>query len=270
VTNLQFRPSEEVDMEPEEAPVAVVTGAAGGIGRACVQAFADAGYVVAALDLAGQGIERVVEEDAISGSIAIECDITDWESVEAAFSVIGETLGRIDALAANAGSEGYFDFGELTVDEIRRQIDVNLIGHLLCIKAALPLLEAAGSGAIVITASVQGHLTLPGCVPYAASKAGLMATARALAVELGPKRVRVNTVSPGTIATPMLDRSLVGMTTQEEEDILTGLRTANALGRIGEPREIAEVIVFLCSHGASYVTGADLVVDGGYLRVKKF
>jgi NAD(P)-dependent dehydrogenase (short-subunit alcohol dehydrogenase family) len=257
-------------MKPADAPVAVVTGAAGGIGRACVQAFADAGYLVAALDLAEKGSELFVEEAASSNSITIACDISDWASVEAAFSAIGETYGRIDALAANAGTEGYFDFDELTVAEIRRQIDVNLVGHLFCIKAALPLLEASGSGAVVITASVQGHLALPGCVPYAASKAGLMATARALAVELGRKRIRVNTVSPGTIATPMLDRSLVGMNTQEKEDILTGIRTANALGRIGEPREIAEVILFLCSQSASYVTGADLVVDGGYLRVKKF
>jgi len=252
--------------------VAVVTGAAGGIGRASVRAFAEAGYAVAALDLDEAGAQRAAEESAGPGgrALGIGCDVADWESVERAFARVGEELGRVDALHANAGSEGYFAFVEITIAELRRQIDVNLLGHLLCIKAALPLLERAGGGAIVITSSVQGHLTLPGCVPYAAAKGGLMAAARALAVELGPQGIRVNTISPGTIDTAMLDRSLAGMNTDEVADVLDRVRGANALGRIGEPREIADVAVFLCSRGASYVTGEDVVVDGGYLRVKKF
>jgi NAD(P)-dependent dehydrogenase (short-subunit alcohol dehydrogenase family) len=249
--------------------VAVVTGAAGGIGRASVQAFAAAGYAAAALDLDEAGALRCAE-DTVGRVVAIGCDVADWESVQRAFARIGEELGRVDALHANAGSEGYFAFEELPIDELRRQIDVNLVGHLYCIKAALPLLEQAGGGAIVLTASVQGHLTLPGCVPYAAAKGGLMAVARALAVELGPKGIRVNTISPGTIDTPMLDRSLEGMNTEEVENLLTGVRGANALGRIGDASEVADVVVFLCSAGASYVTGEDVVVDGGYLRVKKF
>jgi NAD(P)-dependent dehydrogenase (short-subunit alcohol dehydrogenase family) len=252
-----------------ESRVAVVTGAAGGIGRAAVQAFAEAGYAVAALDLDEHGAVEAAER-AGGQATGIGCDVADWDSVRAAFARVEQELGRVDALHANAGSEGYFAFEELPIEELRRQIDVNLVGHLYCIKAALPLLEAAGGAAIVITASVQGHLTLPGCVPYAAAKGGLMAVARALAVELGPKGIRVNTISPGTIDTPMLDRSLEGMNTEEVENLLAGVRGANALGRIGDPREVADVAVFLCSEGASYVTGEDVVVDGGYLRVKKF
>jgi NAD(P)-dependent dehydrogenase (short-subunit alcohol dehydrogenase family) len=249
--------------------VAVVTGAAGGIGRASVQAFAAAGYAVAALDLDEAGAV-VCAEETEGRAVGVGCDVADWESVQRAFARVGEELGRVDALHANAGSEGYFAFEELPIEELRRQIDVNLVGHLYCIKAALPLLERAGGGAIVLTASVQGHLTLPGCVPYAAAKGGLMAVARALAVELGPKGIRVNTISPGTIDTPMLDRSLEGMNREEVENLLTGVRAANALGRIGNASEVADVVVFLCSDGASYVTGEDVVVDGGYLRVKKF
>ncbi len=257
-------------MNTAEGRVAVVTGAAGGIGRASVRAFAGAGYAVAALDLDGDGATRAAEEEAPGRAIGVQCDVSDWESVQAAFARVREEYGRVDALLTNAGSEGYFSFEEITIEEMRRQIDVNLLGHLYCIKAVLPLLEAAGGGAVVMTASVQGHLTLPGCVPYAASKAGLMAVARALAVELGGKGIRVNTVSPGTIDTPMLDRSLVGMKIEEVENVMAGIRAANALGRVGEPREIADVVVFLCSEGASYVTGEDIVVDGAYLRVKKF
>jgi len=253
--------------------VAVVTGAAGGIGRASLEAFAVAGYAVAALDLDEAGATRAAEETATETgrrAVGIGCDIADWGSVENAFAHVAEALGRVDALHANVGSEGYFAFGEMAIAELRRQIDVNLVGHLYCIKAALPLLERAGGGAIVITASVQGHLTLPGCVPYAAAKAGLMAVARALSVELGPKGIRVNTISPGTIDTPMLDRSLEGMNVADADNLLAGIRGANALGRVGDPREVASVAVFLCSSGASYVTGEDVVVDGGYLRVKKF
>ena len=253
--------------------VAVVTGAAGGIGRASLEAFAVAGYAVAALDLDEAGATRAAEETATETgrrAVAIGCDIADWGSVENAFAHVAEALGRVDALHANVGSEGYFAFGEMAIAELRRQIDVNLVGHLYCIKAALPLLERAGGGAIVITASVQGHLTLPGCVPYAAAKAGLMAVARALSVELGPKGIRVNTISPGTIDTPMFDRSLEGMNVADADNLLAGIRGANALGRVGDPREVASVAVFLCSSGASYVTGEDVVVDGGYLRVKKF
>lgn len=127
-----------------------------------------------------------------------------------------------------------------------------------------------GAGSIVFTASVQGHITLPGCAPYAASKAGLMAVARALSVELGDRGIRVNTVSPGTIDTPMLRRDLAGMNTAEAAAFRDRVDGANALGRVGEAREIADVVVFLCSDGASYITGADVPVDGGFLRVKKF
>lgn len=255
-----------------EQRVAAVTGAAAGIGLASARAFASAGYAVALLDIDEPGARRAADELAAGGgrAIGIRCDIADWDDVRDAFERIESELGRLDALHSNAGSEGYFPFDEISIDEMRRQLDVNLLGHLYCIKAALPLLGAGSGAAIVITASVQGHLTLPGCVPYAAAKAGLMAVARALAVELGPKGIRVNTVSPGTIATPMLDRSLEGMDPEQVGTTLAQIRAANALGRIGEPAEIAGVVVFLCSEAAGYVTGEDVVVDGGYLCVKKF
>jgi NAD(P)-dependent dehydrogenase (short-subunit alcohol dehydrogenase family) len=249
--------------------VALVTGAANGIGRASAEAFAGAGYAVVLLDRDGDGA-RAAAAALGEPAIAVECDVSDWDDVRRAFDEVDRAHGRLDALHANAGSEGYYAFEEMPIEELRRQVDVNLMGHLYCLRAALPLLAAAGGGSIVLTASVQGHLTLPGCVPYAAAKAGLMAVARALAVELGPKGIRVNTVSPGTIATPMLDRSLEGMAAEEVEGFLGQVRAANALGRIGEPRDIANVVVFLCSEGAAYVTGEDVVVDGGYLRVKKF
>jgi NAD(P)-dependent dehydrogenase (short-subunit alcohol dehydrogenase family) len=251
------------------ARVAVITGAAAGIGFASARAFRDAGYRVALLDRDVAQLAARADELGDS-AISIGCDVAVWEEVQEAFDEVEAAFGRIDALHSNAGVSGYFLFEELSIDEMRSQIDVNLMGHLYCVKAALPLLAEPPGGAIVFTASVQGHLTLPGCVPYAAAKAGLMAVARALAVELGPKGIRVNTVSPGTIDTPMLRRDLSGMEQEQIDDFLGRVENANALGRIGDSREIADVVVFLCSEGASYVTGEDVVVDGGYLRTKRF
>ena len=248
--------------------VAVVTGAASGIGRASATAFARAGYRLALLDRDAAGLAESLA--VVPGATTHICDIADHRQVKQAFGEIGSSHGRIDALHANAGVSTYMPFRELPADQIRRQVELNLVGHLYCVSEALPLLSVPETSAIVFTASVQGHLTLPGCVPYAAAKAGLMSAARALAVEVGEQGIRVNTVSPGTIDTPMLQRDLAGMDKTQAEGFLASVARANALGRIGEPREIAEVVVFLCSEGASYVTGEDIVVDGGYLRVKRF
>jgi NAD(P)-dependent dehydrogenase (short-subunit alcohol dehydrogenase family) len=256
----------------EHRPVALVTGAAAGIGAASALAFAGAGYRVALADIDEAGAGRQAAELRAGGvdAIAVGVDVADADQVERLLAAVGEQLGRLDAVHSNAGVEGYVNLADMPLDVLRRQIDVNLVGHLLVVRASVPLLRRSGGGSIVFTASVQGHLTLPGCVPYAASKAGLMASARALAVELGGDGIRVNTVSPGTIDTPMLRRDLHDMNPTDLEAFFAKVQAANALGRIGDAREIADVVVFLCSEGASYVTGEDIVVDGGYLRVKRF
>jgi NAD(P)-dependent dehydrogenase (short-subunit alcohol dehydrogenase family) len=122
----------------------------------------------------------------------------------------------------------------------------------------------------VFISSVQAYVTLPGCVPYAAAKAGLVAAARALAPEVGRHGIRVNAIAPGTIDTPMLHRDLTGMGPEEAGQFLGKVAAANALGRIGRPDEIADVVVFLASAASRYITGATVVVDGGYLAVKTF
>ena len=122
----------------------------------------------------------------------------------------------------------------------------------------------------MFTSSVQGHITLPGCAPYAAAKAGLMAVARALSVELGDRGIRVNTVSPGTIDTPMLRRDLSGMNTSEAAAFMERVEGANALGRVGEAGRSPTSSCSSAPTRASYITGADVPVDGGFLRVKKF
>jgi NAD(P)-dependent dehydrogenase (short-subunit alcohol dehydrogenase family) len=257
-----------------EAPVAIVTGAAAaaGIGAGSARAFGAAGYRIALADIDGPGAQAMADALAEEGfeTLAVELDVADADMVDGLMQAVQNAWGRLDAVHSNAGLEGYFPLADMALDVLRRQIDVNLTGNLLIARAAIPLLRSSGGGSIVFTASVQGHLTLPGCVPYAAAKAGLMATARALAVELGADGIRVNTVSPGTIDTPMLRRDLHDMNPEDTAAFFKQVEEANALGRIGLPREIADVVVFLCSEQASYVTGEDIVVDGGYLRVKKF
>ena len=255
-----------------DQPVALVTGAGAGIGAASARAFALAGYAVVLSDRDAASSEAAAEalrRRRLHGlQRALRHLLT--RDVDALLAAVDRLHGRLDAVHANAGYSAYKRLEEMTVDEIRTQLDVNLLGHLLVVRAATPLLVRSGGGSIVFTASVQGHITLPGCAPYAAAKAGLMAVARALSVELGDRGIRVNTVSPGTIDTPMLRRDLSGMNTSEAAAFLERVEGANALGRVGEAREIADVVVFLCSDAASYVTGADVPVDGGFLRVKKF
>jgi NAD(P)-dependent dehydrogenase (short-subunit alcohol dehydrogenase family) len=256
--------------ERDEFPVAVVTGGAQGIGYASAHALSEAGYRTILVDIDGAKADLAAGELRRAGHDvqSAVCDIRDADQVQEVFDAIRRDHGRLDALHANAAVSRYEPLEAMPVPEIERQIDTNLIGSLLCARAAIPVMGASGGGSIVFTASVQAYVTLPGCVPYAAAKAGLLAAARALAVEVGGMGIRTNCVSPGTIDTPMLKAGLEGMNLREAEDFLTSVRAANALGRIGEPREIADAVVFLCSDQASYITGTDLVVDGGYLQVK--
>ena len=155
-------------------------------------------------------------------------------------------------------------------DDIDWILDTDLRGALLCAQCAIPALQARGGGSIVFTSSVQAYTTMPGCVVYGAAKAGLVAAARALAVEVGRDGIRVNTIAPGTVDTPMLERDLSGMNQEEAGGFLDKVRRANALGRIGDVSEIASVLVFLASDASSYVTGTTIVADGGFLAVKAF
>jgi NAD(P)-dependent dehydrogenase (short-subunit alcohol dehydrogenase family) len=245
-----------------EGKVALVTGAASGIGLAIAQAFAEAGASVVAADLAaGDAAERIAP---------FEADVRRRSDVAAAVEFACERFGGLDVVVANAAVSVYEEFETQSEETIDLVLDTDLKGALLCAQLALPELRRRGGGSIVFLSSVQAYVTLPGCVPYAAAKAGLVAAARALAPEVGRYGVRVNGIAPGTIDTPMLQRDLGGMNREEADAFLRQVEQANALGRIGRPDEIAAVAVFLASDASSYVTGTTIVADGGYLSVKTF
>ena len=252
--------------------VAAVTGAGSGIGRGIAVALANAGARVVVNDLVEDGLDETLELVAAAGSegVASIGDVRRREDVQRLVDDAAASFGGLDVMVANAAVGLYADLEVMTEDEIDRILDVNLKGALTCAQLAIPALRARGGGSIVFVSSVQAYETLRGCVVYGAAKAGLVVAARALAVEVGEHGIRVNAIAPGTIDTPMLQRDLDGMNTADAGGFLERVRSANALGRIGTVEEVADVVVFLVSDAARYVTGTTVVVDGGLLAVRRF
>jgi NAD(P)-dependent dehydrogenase (short-subunit alcohol dehydrogenase family) len=252
--------------------VALVNGPGSGIGRDAAVALAAAGAAVVVTDLEPGGLDETLGAiEAAGGKGApVLGDVRVRGDVAVAVEAARTRFGGLDIVLANAGVSVYEEFELQSEETIDLVLDTNLKGALLCAQLAVPELKRRGGGSIVFVSSVQAYVTLPGCVPYAAAKAGLVAAARALAPEVGRHGIRVNVIAPGTIDTPMLHRDLSGMDRDEADRFLEQVADANALGRIGRPEEIAEVVLFLASDASRYVTGTAVVVDGGYLTVKKF
>jgi NAD(P)-dependent dehydrogenase (short-subunit alcohol dehydrogenase family) len=252
--------------------VAAVTGAGSGIGRGIAVALGGAGARLVVNDAVEDGLEETLRlvRDAGSDGVASVGDVRRREDVESLVGDAVATFGGLDVMIANAAVGLYADLEDMAEEEIDRVLDVNLKGALTSAQLAIPALRARGGGSIVFVSSVQAYETLRGCVVYGAAKAGLVAAARALAVEVGEHNIRVNAIAPGTIDTPMLQRDLEGMNTADADGFLERVRAANALGRIGTVEEVADVVVFLVSDAARYVTGATIVADGGFLAVRRF
>lgn len=236
--------------------VALVTGAGHGIGRAtALRLHAEgAAVVVADVDLAAA---REVAAAGPERLHAVACDVTDRESVDAAVAATVERFGALDHLALVAGgAEPLPDLVDLPDEALARAFDLNLLGTVRCVRAAIPSLRASTRGpSVVMTSSVNG-LAAFGDVAYSSAKAALPNLAANLATQLGPDGIRVNVVAPGTIRTRVWDA---------QPGRLEALRAIYPLGRVGEPEEVAAAIAFLCSADASFVTGVTLPVEGGVL-----
>jgi NAD(P)-dependent dehydrogenase (short-subunit alcohol dehydrogenase family) len=255
-----------------DGKIALVTGAGSGIGRASAVALAAAGGSVVVNDITAEGLDETVAAVKSAGGEAAPVigDVRARGDVAAAVEAALDRFGGLDVVLANAAVSVYEELEHQSEETIDLVLDTDLKGALLCAQLAIPELRRRDGGSIVFVSSVQAYVTLPGCVPYAAAKAGLVAAARALAPEVGRHGIRVNAIVPGTIDTPMLHRDLGGMNREEADRFLGQVAGANALGRIGSPEEVADVVVFLASEASRYVTGTAIVVDGGYLTVKKF
>jgi NAD(P)-dependent dehydrogenase (short-subunit alcohol dehydrogenase family) len=247
-------------------PIAIVTGAASGIGRATAERFVSDGYQVVGVDIAPR--PDGADETRTAAYEHEICDVSDEAGVTALGQRVTGRWGRIDALVNVAGVVLVKPLEETTWGEFRATTDVNLGGTFLLCKYAIPVMRAQGSGVIVNVASVSGHVGQIDHALYGATKAGIIALTRALAWELAPYGIRVNSVSPGSVDTPMLrgDVALEAARTGKSEDEIRRLREGEqALGRWADPTEIANAISFLASGQASFITGSDLLVDAGWV-----
>lgn len=244
-----------------EDSVVLITGGANGIGRATVERLHAEGARVVVADLEGERAGELADVDP-DRRLAVECDVTDRASVEAAVAASVERFGGLDALVTVAGgSMVQPDFLDLPDEDWERMLDLNLTGTMRCVRAAAPhLLESRRGPAIVLVGSVNGLADF-GDAAYSVAKGALPILAKNLAVRFGPRGVRVNVVAPGTIRTRVWDA---------QPQSLTSLERAYPLGRVGEPEEVAAAITFLCSSDASWVTGITLPVDGGVLAGPSF
>ena len=244
--------------------VALVTGAASGIGRATSLVFAREGAKVMAVDLAEGPMQETVNLIVGGGGEAsgMTADVSKAEEVHLMVSETVSRFGRIDAAFNNAGihTGTRIPFHEYPEDEWDRVIGVNLKGVWLCIKYELPQMLVQGGGAIVNTSSVAGLVASSGTSAYTASKHGVAGLTKSAAMDYARQGIRVNAVAPGVIMTPMMDLIMESNNTPQEE-----LHNDQPIGRMGKPEEIAEVVVWLCTDAASYVTGHVFPIDGGYM-----
>ena len=241
--------------------VAVVTGAASGIGRAAALAFAREGANVVVADVSEQGNQETARMIEALGAraLAVRCDVTRPEDVKAALDKGVEAFGRLDFAFNNAGVEQpVTPAADLAEEEWDRIVDINLRGVFLCMKYEIPFMLKQGGGAIVNTSSGAGVKGIAGQAAYCAAKFGMIGLTRAAALDYAKSNIRVNAVCPGFVDTPMMQR-FTGGTPQGRQMVAS----IEPVGRPAAPEEIAAAVVWLCSDAASFVIGHALVIDGG-------
>ena len=238
--------------------VALVTGAARGIGLAVAKRFLADGFCVALLDIEGELLAKSASAlQRHESTLAVTCDVSDANAVASAVSAIQRRFGRLDALVNNAGVAVFAPLMETSDADWSRVLAVNLSGPFLCTKAAVPLMRAHGGGAIVNITSISGLRASTLRSAYGTSKAGLAHLTKQLAVELAELGIRVNGVAPGPVDTAMAKAV-------HSAEIRADYHDAIPLNRYGLEEELAEAVFFLCSERASYITGQILAVDGGF------
>ena len=243
--------------------VAIVTGGSFGIGRATAVAFAERGAKVVIADYIEDKDEETLKLIKTVGGecLFIRCDVSNNNDVMAMVDTTMATFGRLDYAFNNAGIEGTTgNVADCTEENWDKTISINLRGIWLCMKYEIPQMLKQGKGAIVNCASVAGLIGFPGLPAYVASKHAVLGLTKTAALETAKQNIRINAVCPGVIHTAMIDR-ITGKDKEVEKQYI-GMEP---MGRMGDPKEVAEAVIWLCSDSASFVTGAALPVDGGWI-----
>jgi NAD(P)-dependent dehydrogenase (short-subunit alcohol dehydrogenase family) len=244
--------------------VALVTGAASGLGLATAKAFAEAGAAVVLADWNESAAQTAAKELADKGhkTLAIRCDVSDDDQVEATVKQTVATFGQLDAAYNNAGVQNILaETADTTRDDYDRVMGINLRGVWSCMKFELQQMRQQGSGAIVNCSSLGGLVGGAERGIYHAAKHGVIGFTKSAALEYAGRGIRINAVCPGLIQTPMSDR----MVAEGQGPALKAIEKSIPMGRVGRPEEIADAVLWLCSSAASYVTGQSISVDGGFI-----
>lgn len=243
--------------------VAFITGASTGIGAATALAFGKAGAQVVLADVnpdAGGKTAHLIRENGGKATF-IKCDVSKDSDVQSAVSQTVNLFGRLDIAFNNAGVEGLQAFTpDCSEENWNHVININLKGVWLCMKYQIPQMLKQGGGSIVNCSSIAGVIGFPGIAAYVASKHGVIGLTKTAALEYAKKNIRVNAVCPGVIQTPMIDRFVHG-----EAQLRKQLVDSEPVGRVGQPEEIADAVLWLSSPGAAFTTGHSLVIDGGWV-----
>ena len=253
-------------MRRMENKVAVVTGSAKGIGHATCLVLAEAGAKIAVTDILDEEGKQVVEQIRERGGIAefSHLDTSSEKDVSKVFSEIYEQFGAIHVLVNNAGISGTnkptHDISEQEWDQV---MDINLKGVFLCTKHAIPRIKQSGGGSIINLSSIYGIISAPDLPPYHASKGAIRVMTKTDALLYAKEGIRVNSVHPGFIWTPLVEQ-LASQSEEGTEAFRQNLESRHPVGRVGQPEDIAYGILYLASDESKFVTGSELVIDGGY------
>jgi NAD(P)-dependent dehydrogenase (short-subunit alcohol dehydrogenase family) len=242
--------------------VAVVTGGASGMGLEIARQLAARGDKVAVVDLSAEAAEKAAAAINEAGGVAIglQADVANRDAIDSAYAAVREQLGPIEILVTSAGLDEFSDFTEISAAQWDRMIAVNLTGTFNCLQAAVPDMLAGGWGRIVTISSSSAQSGAKRMAHYVASKGGVIGITKALALELAPSGITVNTIPPGFIDTPMVRRA------EDKGDVpdVSLIAKQTPVRRAGTPQDIAAACVFLCSEAAGYITGQALNVNGGW------
>jgi len=259
-------------MKELEQKVAIVTGGGSGIGRAIALRFARAGARVAVVDVAEPAAEQTVREIAACGgegekSVAVPCDVSRQADVQAAFQELLRRFGTLDVLVNSAGIAHVGNLEQTSEQEFDRLYAVNVKGVYNCMKAGVPAMKPRG-GVILNIASVASSVGIPDRFAYSMTKGAVLTMTYSVARDYVTEKIRCNCIAPGRVHTPFVDGFLAKSYPGREREMFEQLSRTQPIGRMGRPEVIAELALFLCSDAASFITGCNYAIDGGFVTLK--